>query len=84
MDTESFERRGGFDDRLQRVEVAVAVMKSDHQQMKEDMRQVRTLLDASAGKQARIYQAVVATLITTLLGAFGFVMWEVITRGLRT
>jgi hypothetical protein len=75
-----YERRGGFDDRLQRLEVDVAVMKADHVQIKNDMREVRTLLDKSADKQGAIFRAVLATLFTTLTGALGYVVWEILTH----
>jgi hypothetical protein len=78
------ERRGGFDDRLQRLEVDVGIMKADHIQIKTDMREVRTLLDKSADRQGTILRAVMTSLVTTLLGALGFVLWQVLTHGLRT
>ena len=44
------------------------------------MREVRTMLDKSADRQAAILRAVTATLITTLVGALGFILWQVYTH----
>jgi hypothetical protein len=79
QDAGTWDRRD-MDGRLQRVEVDLAVMKADHMQIKTDMREVRTMLDKSADLQAAILRAVTATLITTLVGALGFILWQVYTH----
>jgi predicted secreted protein len=58
----------------------VAVMKADHVQIKTDMREVRTLLDKSADRQGVILRAVMTSLVTTLLSALAFVLWQVYTH----
>lgn len=65
-------RREGFDDRLQRVEVQVAVLEATTKEIKDDVREIKN--DTA---WARNYA------LTTLLGGSAFVMWAVITHGLK-
>lgn len=63
--------------RITRLEVDVAVLKSDHVSIKNDVRQIRS-------RQDQTFYGVMATLVTLLTSGLGFVVWQVITHGLRT
>jgi cytochrome c-type biogenesis protein CcmH/NrfG len=73
-----YDRR--YDDRLTRLEVDVAVLKENQAAIKEDVRQSRTLLDASAERQERIFNAVIGSIITTLVTALAIVLWSIYTH----
>ncbi len=76
---DAYDRRN-YDDRLSRLEIDVAVLKEGQTAIKEDVRQSRTLLDAAAANQTRIYNAVVLSILTTLVSALSFVLWQVYTH----
>ena len=65
------DRRDSEDERLRRVEIAVAVLETTTHEIKGDVRSVKDDV-----RQAKNYALV------TLLGGFAFVVWAVITKGL--
>lgn len=65
------ERRDNEDERLRRVEIAVAVLETTTKEIKDDVRSVKDDV-----KSARNYA------LAKLIGGFAFVMWAVITKGL--
>lgn len=65
------ERRDSTDDRLRRLEIAVAVLETTTREIKGDVAEIKA--DTA---HARNYA------LATLIGGFAFVMWAVITKGL--
>lgn len=65
------ERRDSDDERLRRLEIAVAVLETTTHEIKADVRSVKDDV-----KSAKNYALV------TLIGGFAFVLWSVITHGL--
>lgn len=65
------DRRDSEDERIRRLEIAVAVLETTTHEIKTDVRSVKDDV-----RSAKNYALV------TLIGGFAFVMWAIITKGL--